>query len=314
MKVVALAGGVGGAKLVDGLAALLPPTDLSVIVNTGDDFDHCGLRICPDLDTVCYTLAGLANPKTGWGQQDETWMTFEAVKRLEGPDWFQLGDKDLATHLVRTDLLAKGQPLSAVTATFCLKWGVAHTVLPMSDDPVRTIVHTADQGALAFQNYFVQHACQPAVRKFEFLGAENAVPAPGTLRLIDSADLVILTPSNPWVSIDPILSVTGYRDALKNKVVIAVSPLIGGQALKGPAAKMCSELGISPSAAAVAAHYRDLLTGFVFDQQDRVELEIIERWRIIPLLTNITMKDARDRVRLAEEVLEFGKSVLGRSH
>jgi LPPG:FO 2-phospho-L-lactate transferase len=237
-----------------------------------------------------------------------------AVTRLGGTDWFQLGDKDLATHLVRTERLAQGQALSAVTRDFCQQWGVAHLVLPMSDDPVQTIVHTAEHGALGFQNYFVQHACQPTVRKFEFLGAEHALPTPGALEWIDSADLVILTPSKPWVSIDPILAVPGYRDALKTKVVIAVSPLVGGQALKGPAAKMYRELGIEPSASAVAAHYRDFLTGFIFDQRDCEELEIIERWRIIPLLTNIIMQDAQDRIRFAEEVLRFGESVLIRSH
>lgn len=314
MKVVALAGGVGGAKLVDGLAALLTPADFGVIVNTGDDFDHCGLRICPDLDTVCYTLAGLANPTTGWGQQDETWTTFQAIKGLGGPDWFQLGDKDLATHLVRTEKLAQGQSLSAVTHDLCQEWGINHRVFPMSDDPVRTIVHTADQGALGFQNYFVQHACQPIVREFEFRGAAQALPAPGALEWIESADLVVLTPSNPWVSIGPILAVPGYRDVLKAKVVVAVSPLIGGQALKGPAAKMYREMGVEPSAAAVAEHYREVLTGFVFDLKDQGELEKIERWRIIPLLTNIIMLDAQDRIRLAEEVLTFGETVLIRSH
>ncbi len=313
MKVVALAGGVGGAKLVDGLAALLPPTDFCVIVNTGDDFDHWGLRICPDLDTVCYTLAGLANPKTGWGLRDETWTTFEAVKSLGGPDWFRLGDKDLATHLVRTQQLGQGHALSAITREFCLGWGMVHPVLPMSDEPVRTIVHTADQGSMGFQHYFVKYGFQPVVKAFEFRGADQAKPAPGVLDAIDLADLVIFSPSNPWVSIDPILSVRGYRQALENKVVIAVSPIVGGYALKGPAAKMFNELGIRPSASAVASHYGRLLTGFIFDQQDQEELEKIERWRIIPLLTNIIMKDAQDRIRLAQEVLEFGETVLSRS-
>ncbi|MFU8826043.1 MAG: 2-phospho-L-lactate transferase [Brevefilum sp.] len=314
MKVVALAGGVGGAKLVDGLTALLPPKDFCVIVNTGDDFDHWGLRICPDLDTVCYTLAGLANPKTGWGLRDETWTTFEAVKSLGGPDWFRLGDKDLATHLVRTQLLGEGRALSAITRELCQGWGVVHSVFPMSDDPVRTIVHTADQGALGFQHYFVKHGFHPVVEAFEFLGADQAKPVPAALACINAADLVILSPSNPWVSIDPILSVPGYRQAMANKKVIAVSPIVGGHALKGPAAKMFTELGIQPSASAVAAHYGEWLTGFVFDQQDQEELEKIERWRIIPLLTNIIMKDAQDRIRFAQEVLKFGELVLRRSH
>jgi LPPG:FO 2-phospho-L-lactate transferase len=313
LKVVALAGGVGGAKLADGLAALLSPDAFSVIVNTGDDFEYCGLKISPDLDTVSYTLAGLANPTTGWGQKDETWVVYETLKNLGGPDWFRLGDHDLATHLFRTNQLAQGKPLSEITQTVCQRWGVAHRVFPMSDDPVRTLVHTADQGTLGFQNYFVQQACQPEVRSFEFLGVEQAVPVLGALNDINAADLVILTPSNPWVSIDPILAVPGYREALQSKVVIAVSPLIAGQALKGPAAKMYRELGVQPCASAVAGHYKDFLKGFVFDRQDHEELEKIERWRIIALLTNIIMKDVADRIRFAEEILKFGEAVLTRS-
>jgi len=313
LRVVALAGGVGGAKLADGLAALLPPDAFSVIVNTGDDFEYCGLSISPDLDTVCYTLAGLANPTTGWGRMDETWVVYEMVKNLGGPDWFRLGDKDLATHLYRTNQLAQGKSLSEITQALCQRWGVAHRVFPMSDDPVRTLVHTADQGTLGFQNYFVQQACQPEVRSFAFLGVEQAEPVLGALNDINAADLIILTPSNPWVSIDPILAVPGYREALKSKVVIAVSPLISGQALKGPAAKMYRELGVKPCASAVAVHYKDLLKGFVFDRQDHEELEKIERWRIIALLTNIIMKDVADRIRFAEEILEFGEAVLTRS-
>ena len=313
MKVVALAGGVGGAKLVDGLAALLSPGELNIIVNTGDDFEYCGLKISPDLDTVCYTLAGLANPITGWGQRDETWVVYETVKNLGGPDWFRLGDKDLATHLYRTDQLAQGKTLTDITQSLCNSWGVKHRVFPMSDDPVRTIVHTADQGSLGFQTYFVQQACQPVVESFEFQGVEQARPAPGALAAIDKADLIILTPSNPWVSIDPILSVPGYLATLKMKVVIAVSPLVAGQSLKGPAAKMYRELGFEPSASVVAYHYKDFLSGFVFDNQDHNEFEKIHRWHIITLLTNIIMKDERDRIRFAEEILEFGDMVLSRS-
>lgn len=314
MNVIAFAGGVGGAKLVHGLAALLSPDELCVIVNTGDDFEHCGLRISPDLDTVCYTLADLANPVTGWGLRNESWIVFEALKRLGGPAWFQLGDKDLATHLFRTEKLNQGMTLTEVTHELCRAWGVEHKVLPMSDDPVRTIVHTEEHGPLGFQNYFVQRACQPVVRSFEFQGVAEAVPVPDALEHIEAADLVILTPSNPWVSIDPILSVPGYRKALASKVVVGVSPLVGGRALKGPAAKMFRELGIDPTASSVAAHYPDLLTGFFIDQQDSEELEKIQRWRIIPVLTNIIMKDVQDRARLAREVLEFGESISNRSH
>lgn len=313
MKVVALAGGVGGAKLVDGLASLLPPEDLSVIVNTGDDFEYLSLKISPDLDTVCYTLAGLANPTTGWGRMDETWQVFNAVAALDGPDWFHLGDRDIATHLVRTQRLNQGHSLSAITQTLCRNWGISHAVYPMSDDPVRTIVHTADGESLGFQVYFVKRECQPIVESFEFQGAKDAHPVLKALQKIRKSDLVIFAPSNPWVSIDPILAVPGYREAIGKKPVIAVSPLIGGKALKGPAAKMYRELGVQPSAAAVADHYRDLLAGFVLDHVDRGELEKIERWRIIALVTDILMKDKQDRVRLAGEVLEFGETILNRS-
>ncbi len=314
MKLTALAGGVGGAKLVDGLAALLPPEAFCVIVNTGDDFEHLSLKISPDLDTVCYTLAGMANPETGWGIKNETWQVYKTIAQLGGPDWFRLGDTDLATHIMRTALLCEGEPLSAITQNFCQEWGVSHRVFPMSDHPVRTMVHTNEGKVLGFQEYFVQHACEPVVSRFEFKGADEAKPVDDALRRLNESDLVVFAPSNPWVSIDPILAVPGYRESLRGKPVIAISPLIEGRALKGPAAKMYRELGIRPSASAIAEHYHDLLTGFVFDERDRGELEKIERWRIIPLLTDIFMEDKQDRIRLAREVLSFGQTILSRSH
>jgi LPPG:FO 2-phospho-L-lactate transferase len=313
MKVVALAGGVGGAKLVDGLAQLLGPEDLTVIVNTGDDFDYLGLQISPDLDTVCYTLADLANPKTGWGQRDESWQVFETLSALGGLDWFRLGDRDLATHLYRTDALRQGEILSHVTRHLCDKWGITHPVYPMSDDPVRTFVNTRSGEALGFQEYFVHQACQPEVTGFEFRGVEIARPVPEAIAAIEAADLIVLAPSNPWVSIGPILAVQGYLDAIKRKPVIAVSPIIGGKALKGPAAKMYRELGFTPSATAVAEHYKNFLSGFMLDSADEAELENIQRWRIISIATDIIMKDKPDRTRLAREVLAFGDSVLNRS-
>ena len=313
MIIVALAGGVGGAKLVDGLAHLLSPQELSVIVNTGDDFEYLSLRISPDLDTVCYNLAGIYHPQTGWGLRGETWVTYETIKALGGPDWFHLGDKDIATHLVRTSQFAQGRRLSEITRDLCQKWGIEHAVYPMSDDPVRTLVRTAAGEVLGFQEYFVKFACKPEVAGFEFKGAKESRPVQGALTALQSADLVIIAPSNPWVSIDPILAVPGYRSVLLKKPVIAVSPLVGGKALKGPAAKMYLELGIQPSAAAVANHYRDFLGGFVLDNVDRDQLEKIERWRIIPLVTDIIMKDRQDRVRLAGELLGFGETILNRS-
>lgn len=309
MKIVALAGGVGGAKLADGLAQTLPAEDLTIIVNTGDDFEHFGLSICPDLDTVCYTLAGLANPETGWGLAGESWTALEAAKALGAPGWFGLGDRDLGTHLERTRRLRGGDALHAITADFCRAWGIGPQVLPMSDDPVRTMVQTA-AGELAFQNYFVEVRCEPEVRGFRFAGIEAAQPAPGVLAAIAAADLVLICPSNPWVSIGPILGLPGLRAALAAKPVVAVSPIIGGQAVKGPAAKMFRELGIAPSAFAVAEYYGDLLSGLVLDTLDSDQQEAVRELGIITLATASIMQDPGDRARLAAEVLEFGQSLL----
>ena len=310
MKVVVLAGGVGGAKLADGLARLLSPDDFSVIVNTGDDFEYLTLHISPDLDTVCYTLADIANPITGWGLRDESWVTIDTVGALGGPDWFRLGDKDLATHLFRSLLLTEGRRLSEITQILCQQWGIDHAIYPMSDDPVRTVVHTADGESLGFQEYFVHQSFQPEVKSFEFVGAEQSKPVSDAIRAIENSDLVIFAPSNPWVSIDPILAVPCYKEIISQKIVIAVSPFIGGKAIKGPAAKICKELNQQPSANAVAEHYRDILTGLVFDHVDKDELEKIERCRIIPLVTDILMRDNHNRVHLAEEVLRFGEAIL----
>ncbi len=301
-KIVALAGGVGGAKLAHGLAQILPPQDLTVIVNTGDDFEHLGLAISPDLDTVCYTLAGLANFETGWGRADESWNAIANVKKLGGPDWFNLGDRDLGTHLERTRRLRLGQPLSQITRDFCQAWGVGLTVLPMSDGAVRTIVST-DEGDLPFQEYFVHRRCEPKVRGFRFEGIETAEPAPGVVEALQAADAIILCPSNPWVSIDPILKVLRLPSTVhRPPSTIAVSPIIGGQTVKGPAAKMYVELGIQPSALAVARHYQNLLCGFVLDT---VDAELQEKIPIPTLVTNTLMKDLTDRATLAQAVLHF---------
>ncbi|HRK90539.1 MAG TPA: 2-phospho-L-lactate transferase [Anaerolineales bacterium] len=300
MKIVALAGGVGGAKLADGLAQILPPEDLTVIVNTGDDFEHLGLTICPDIDTVCYTLAGLANPETGWGRAGETWNTIANVEKLGGPAWFRLGDQDIATHLERTRRLKEGQSLSQVTRDFCKAWGIQPTVLPMSDSPVRTMVDS-DEGELAFQEYFVHRQCQPRVRGFRFDGVEVAEPAPGAKEALKSADAVVFCPSNPWVSIDPILKVIKNMD----KPVVAVSPIIGGKTVKGPAAKMYAELGIEPSALAVANHYRTILAGFVLDNADSNIESVIKDLKIKTLVTDTLMNQPADRKRLANDVLFF---------
>lgn len=307
MKIVALAGGVGGAKLAHGLAQILSPEELTIIVNTGDDFDHYGLYICPDLDTVCYTLAGLANPETGWGRAEESWNAMGSLSKVGGLDWFKLGDKDLGTHLERTRRLKAGHPLSKITKDFCEAWGIQHIVLPMSDQPVRTYVET-EEGELAFQEYFVHRRCEPHVTGFWFDGVDKAEPAPGTREAFQSADAIVICPSNPWVSVDPILRVLDYpskRGWVEGKKVFAVSPIIGGQAIKGPAAKMYRELGIEPSALAVANHYRGLATDFVFDQIDEQLNESIKGLSMQPHVTNTLMKSHDDRKRLAKAVLHF---------
>jgi LPPG:FO 2-phospho-L-lactate transferase len=310
LKITALAGGVGGAKLVDGLAALLPAENLNVVVNTGDDFEHFGLTICPDVDTITYTLAGLANPVTGWGRVDETWTVLETIEQLGGPTWFRLGDRDLALHLERTRLLQNGERLSVVCAGICKRLGVAVRVLPMSDDSVRTLVST-EEGELPFQEYFVARRCEPKVSGFQFRGIERAQPAPGVLEAIQGADCIFFCPSNPWVSLDPILAVPGIRTAVAGKPVIGVSPIVDSRAIKGPAAKMYAELGYEPSALTVAEHYEDLLTAFFVDGKDAEFVSAIDGLGIRARAANIVMQDREDRIRLAGELIEYvSKEVL----
>jgi LPPG:FO 2-phospho-L-lactate transferase len=311
LKLAALAGGVGGAKLLDGLAAVVPPQDLTAVVNTGDDFTHLGLRICPDLDTVLYTLAGVANPATGWGRADETWQFMESLKALGGPAWFQLGDRDLALHALRTERLAKGETLSAFMELVSKALGVAVRILPMSDEPVPTVVET-EEGALPFQTYFVARRCEPKVTGFRFEGVERAEPAAGVVQALAAADWVILCPSNPWVSLDPILSVPGIRAAVATRPVIGVSPIVGGQAIKGPAAKMFSELGLTPSPVSVAEHYRDLLTALVIDELDADQAAAIEALGIQTLITQTVMRDADGRAALGRQILELADRLAAR--
>jgi LPPG:FO 2-phospho-L-lactate transferase len=301
--VVALCGGVGGAKLAHGLSLALPADELTVIVNTGDDFRHLGLCISPDLDSVLYAFSGLSDPVRGWGRRDETWKFMAALEGLRGETWFQLGDADLAVHVERTWRLAQGATLSDVTAHLCRALGIAARVLPMSDDPVRTRVLTAD-GWLDFQDYFVRRRCQPAVRAFEFAGAATARPQPAALAALERHDLraIIICPSNPFVSVEPILAVPGMRAAMQQSdaPVIAVTPIIGGQAIKGPAAKMLAELGLEVSGAAVARRYADLLDGFVIDHVDDMP-EPLPGVRFFSAAT--LMHSTADRVRLAGTVL-----------
>ena len=307
-KVTALAGGVGGARLAAGLAQVVPPENLTVIVNTGDDFEHLELKICPDLDTVCYTLAGVANPLTGWGRSNETWQAYETLGALGGPVWFRLGDRDLGLHLERTRRLHAGQPLSQVTRQICQAFGIAAQVLPMSDDPLPTWVHT-DAGMLPFQDYFVRLQCQPYVTGFSFEGVERAAPAPGVLDAIHQAGVVIFCPSNPWVSLDPILAVPGIRAALQRRRCVAVSPIVGGKTIKGPAAKMFTELGFESSALAVASHYQDLLTGFVLDQIDQTLSGAVQALGMAVHVTDTIMNTPQKRASLAKEVIQFSLSL-----
>lgn len=306
MRIVALAGGVGGAKLAHGLAQVLPPEDLTIIVNTGDDFEHLGMRISPDLDTVCYTLAGLANPDTGWGRAAESWHALTELQQLGGPTWFRIGDRDLATHLERTRRLSAGQSLSLIVHDFCRAWGVQQTVLPMTNASVRTMVQT-DTGELAFQEYFVRQRCEPRVRGFRFDGVEDARAAPGAIEAVLAADAVIICPSNPWVSIGPILAIQDVRAAIASKAAVAVSPIVGGKAIKGPADKMFRELGLDPTAAAVAQFYVSLVGSFVMDRVDAQLEPQVRGLGMRVLLTQTLMRTEDDRRVLARDVLDFAR-------
>ena len=312
--ILALAGGVGGAKLARGLQNRLDDAgELLTVVNTGDDFEHLGLAISPDLDTVMYTLSGRANPETGWGVTGETWSFIEALAALGGEDWFRLGDRDLATHVERTRRLAAGATLSRVTTDLAARLGVPSRIAPMTDDRVRTVVETTE-GDLPFQEYFVRRACEPAVRGLRFEGAGTArMSAAFDAALADpTLEAVVFCPSNPYLSVDPILAIPGVRAKLSRCAVpvIAVSPIVAGSAIKGPAAKIMAELGIEPTAAAVAARYRDLLDGFVVDEADRalgarIESEAALRVRAAPTV----MRSDEDRTRLAGLVLQFARDL-----
>ena len=306
-KVVAISGGIGGAKLALGLYRVLPADTLMVACNTGDDFEHLGLNISPDMDTVLYTLAGIANPETGWGRADETWSFMEALESLGGESWFRLGDSDLAIHVERTRRLGAGESLSDVSDDLCRRLGVRARVVPMSDQPVRTMVHT-DDGVLAFQRYFVQNRCQPEVTGFTFHGAGDAHPSLPLWEALMGEELeaVVICPSNPFISIDPILAVPGLRGAIADcgAPVIAVSPIIGGDSVKGPTAKMMSELGVPQSARAVAEHYDGLITGFVLDDVDQGAVTDL------PCLhTRILMETDDQKTTLANQVLEFARTI-----
>ena len=307
-RFVVLTGGVGGAKLCLGLSRLLSPREVAFGVNVGDDFDHLGLRVCPDLDTLTYALANLTNPETGWGRCGETWNFIETVRELGGEGWFNLGDRDLALHVLRTARLRAGETLSEVVAAFSGTLGIAHAVLPVTDDPLRTLIHTPG-GTLAFQHYFVRERCEPAVTGFAFAGAETARLNPALDEWLDAPDLcgVIIAPSNPFVSIDPVLAVPGLRAKLRNLTVpvVAVSPIVAGMALKGPTAKMMDELGVPCTALAVASHYEDFLDGFVLDRSDEPLLAELATRGLPAIATPSVMLTLDDKVALASSTLSF---------
>ena len=310
--VVALCGGVGGAKLAHGLSLALAaePDSLSIIVNTGDDFQHLGLSISPDLDSVMYALAGLSDPVKGWGRRDETWRFMTALQGLGGESWFQLGDGDLAVHVERSWRLARGATLSDVTAHLCKALGITARILPMTDDPVQTRVLTPE-GWLDFQDYFVRRQCQPTVREFMFSGAEAARAQPEALAALQRADLraIVICPSNPFVSVEPILAVPGIRTAIQQSKapVLAVTPIIGGKAIKGPAAKMLTELGLDVSAAGVARRYVGLIDAFVVDQSDPVP-EPLPGVTFVSAATLMSSVD--DRLWLARAVLRAADTLV----
>ncbi|KAA3663670.1 MAG: 2-phospho-L-lactate transferase [Chloroflexi bacterium] len=298
---VVLAGGVGGAKLAEGFTQLVEPDQLTIVVNSGDDFQHLGLTVCPDLDTVMYLLAGVANAETGWGRAGESWRTIGEVAKLGGADWFRLGDLDLATHLVRTSLLDAGETLTAVTHHLCQQLNIQHTILPMSDKPTPTMIET-DDGILPFQTWFVKERWQPTVK--QIILPEDARASKAVAQALQKADLVLIAPSNPFVSVDTILNCFPIREMVMDlpKAVIAVSPIVGGDAVKGPAAKMMQERGMDVSETAVANHYGDLIDGFVYDTQDKGKMDNYPK---PTLCTNTMMIDASSRKRVAQELITF---------
>ena len=308
--VLALTGGIGGAKLCLGLQRVLPPGALRIIVNTGDDFEHLGLTISPDVDTTLYTLAGLANTELGWGRQEETWSFMHVLATLGGPTWFRLGDADLALHVERTRRLAAGETLTAIVADIAHRFGIATHIMPMSDDPVRTMVRTAEAGELGFQEYFVRERCTPAVAALRYAGAAGARISDAAAESLHDPALqtVVIAPSNPYLSIDPVLAVPGMRSALRARgaPVIAVTPLIGDSAVKGPTAKIMRELGLVPSPLAILEHYEGLVDGFVLDERDAALAKDIA----VPLrVCDTLMRSLADRERVARCTLELAQAL-----
>jgi LPPG:FO 2-phospho-L-lactate transferase len=307
-RILCLCGGVGGAKLALGFSQSLPAENLAIAVNTGDDFEHLGFPVCPDIDTVIYTLAGISNRELGWGIEGETWQFMEELKKRGDESWFQLGDKDLETHKLRKQLLMEQKSLSEITDALCKHYGVSCRVFPMTDEPMPTIVNTAE-GSLPFQHYFVKFRCKPAVTGFFFSGSDKARPSPPFTEALDdeNLDAIVICPSNPFVSIDPILSVPGVREkiARHSARVIAVSPIIGGQAIKGPTAKMMDELDIPRSHGAIASHYQGLIDTLVIDDSDAGELSGLGQEHLEVAMTRTLMASDADKQALAKFILSL---------
>lgn len=309
-KVLALSGGVGGAKLALGLSRALLDGELAVLVNTGDDFTHLGLRICPDLDTVLYTLGGVSNSRQGWGRADESFAFMEELRRQGGPDWFQLGDRDLVLHVERTRRLSEGETLSRIMADLAIRFGVTSRLLPMSDSPIATLLET-DAGTLEFQHYFVRLRAMPRVHRLTYAGAAQARPTEELLTLLRSTALeaIVVCPSNPYLSIDPILAIPGMRTALRaaGVPIVVVSPLVGGRAVKGPTAKIMQELGLEASALTIVRHYAGLIDGLVLDESD-VTAELrgaLAQQGVALHATNTLMTTLADRERVANAAISL---------
>jgi len=314
VKVTALAGGVGAARFLRGLVRVVDPADITVIVNTADDEHFHGLAVSPDLDTVTYTLAGAEHPEQGWGLADETFRVMDALDRYGRPTWFRLGDRDLATHLYRTERLAAGATLSEVTREIATAWGVVPRLLPMSDDRVATriTVRRTAEGVPAFeevllmQEWFVRERAEPPVVGVTFVGAERARPAPGVLDALAAADTILVCPSNPVISIGPILAVPGVRDALvaRRERVVGVSPIIAGAPVKGPADRLMDPLGIEVSCVGVARHYADLCSVLVIDSGDAGRASDVEAAGVRAVVADTLMTDARVAAALARHTLD----------
>jgi LPPG:FO 2-phospho-L-lactate transferase len=312
-QTIIYSGGVGGAKLVLGMSHLLAPEKLTVVTNTGDDFDHYGLRICPDTDTSLYTLSGLSDQEKGWGRAEETWRFMQAIKDLGGEDWFNLGDTDLALHLIRTQSLAEGKNLTQVTQMLADTMGIHLTLLPMTNDRVATKVMTKS-GQLDFQHYFVRDQCRPEVTGFSFQGLSEASVNPQLIRSLDSQpDAIIFAPSNPYVSIDPIIKLPELLPKMRQSdtPIVAVSPIVGGTAIKGPAAKMMFELGLDVSPLAIAEHYKDVIHGLVIDEQDKKYATAIESFGLAVQIAPTIMHDLSSRINLAQTCLDFAQELKG---